>query len=168
MRLCIVLAVAVAAAGCAAAPMPLYNPKASNAGSAALARNVIDRQAVSLHEGMQGVIVFSVGRLTDMSYKGCALFLTQKGVIPGQWGIMYSEKTPLTRGMLAYMLVRALGIRGGLTMQVFGPSERYALRECQKMELIERGSANSQVSGREFLSIMRKAGEYAKNKLGKG
>jgi hypothetical protein len=36
------------------------------------------------------------------------------------------------------------------------------------MELIERGSANSQVSGREFLSIMRKAGEYAKNKLGKG
>jgi hypothetical protein len=103
-----------------------------------------------------------------MSYKGCALFLSQKGVIPGGWSVTYNEKTPLTRGMLAYMLVRALGIRGGVTMQIFGPSERYALRECQKLELIEKGSAKSHVSGREFLSIMRKAGEYANKKLNKG
>lgn len=168
MKTRILLFLVMLVAGCAAAPQPLYNPKASSAGSAALARSVIDRQAVSFHEGLQGIIIFSAGRQRDMSFKACMTYASQKGLVPLDWTTKYTEKTAVTRGMLAYMLVKVLGIRGGLTMQIAGPSRRYALRECQKLGIIEKGSANSMVSGREFLSILRKAEEYAKNNISRG
>jgi len=146
---------------CAAAPQRIYDAKASSKGSAVFARNVVDRQAVSYFEGLQGIVIFAVGTQRDMTFKGCVTFLSQKKVIPMNWGAKYRQNSALTRGMLAHMLVNALGIRGGLTIQVFGNSPRYALRECNKLGIIKKGSQNSPVSGREFLSILRKAEEYA-------
>ena len=127
-----------------------------------LARTVVNKQAVTFHDGLQGVILLCVGRRPDMSYKACLNYMTEKQVAPPDWGTRYAENSPLTRGMLAHMLVRALGITGGVTMQVFGTSQRYALRECNKLGIIEKGSQYSRVSGREFLSILRKADEHAK------
>jgi len=168
MRVKIFLLLGILAAGCAAAPQPLYNAKASGAGSASFARSVVDRQAVSFHEGLKGMILFSSGRQADMSFKGCLKYAVKTGMAPDDWGAKYNEKSPFTRGMLAFMVVKVLGIRGGLVMQVTGPSRRYALRECQKLGLIEKGSPTSSVSGREFLSVLRKAEEYVKNQAGRG
>jgi hypothetical protein len=168
MKVKIILLLGLLAAGCAAAPQPLYDAKASSAGSASFARGVVDKQAVSFHDGLKGIILFSAGRRPDMSFKGCLNHAVKSGMAQDDWGVKYNEKSPFTRGMLAYMLVKVLGIQGGLVMQVAGPSQRYALRECQKLGLIKKGSPGSSVSGREFLSILRKAEEYAKNNIGRG
>ncbi len=165
MKFKIFLVTVLLAAGCASAPPRIYNPKAPSSGSAALARAVLEKQEVSLHDGLQGVILLCVGRRPDMSYNACLKFMSEKQAIQRDWGTRYAHNSPLTRGMLAFMLVRSLGIEGGVTMQVFGASQRYALRECNKLGIIEKGSQYSPVSGREFLSILRKAGEYAKTSL---
>jgi hypothetical protein len=167
MRLAIFLAAALIAAGCAS-PRPLYNPQAPSAGSASLARTVIDKQEVSFHDGMRGVILLSAGRRQDMSFKGCMKYLADNGVVPISWEAAYRENSALKHSVLAYMIVRALGIQGGLTMRVFGTSGRYALRECKELGIIEKGCGNSVVSGREFLSILRRAEEYAKENLNRG
>jgi hypothetical protein len=165
MRFRLLLVTALLAAGCAAAPQTIYNPQAASSGSAALARAVVDKQAVTFHDGLQGVILLCVGRRPDMSYNACLKFMTEKQAVPPEWSTTYAADSPLTRGMLAYMLVRGLGVTGGVTLQIFGTSQRYALRECNKLEIIEKGSQFSTVSGREFLSILRKADEYAKTSL---
>ncbi len=168
MKIKAMLIILLLLAGCASVPGPIHNPAASNAGSASFARSVLDKQEVSFHDGMRGVILFAVGKRLDMSYQSCIKFLSEKQMIGDHWPDKYKEDSPLTRGMLANMLVRVMGIRGGVTMQVFGPGQRYALRECQKLGIIQKGSQNSTVSGREFLSILRKAGEYIKNTVDKG
>jgi len=168
MKIKLSLLALLLAAGCVAAPVAQYNPKASSAGSASLARTLIDKDTISFHEGLKGVIILASGKQPDMSYKACITYTSQKGIIPSPWAVKFTDKSPLTRGMLAHMLVRVLGIRGGITMRIMDTSPRYALRECQDLKIIQKGSQDSPVSGREFLSILRNAEEYARENLTEG
>ncbi len=64
------------------------------------------------------------------------------------------------RGQVAYMVCKALGIRGGLTMRIFGISERYGFRECTYLGLIPGGSQWDKVSGSELVGILAHAADY--------
>jgi hypothetical protein len=87
--------------------------------------------------------------------------LIKEGIIPGDW--VYKRESPVTKGMLAYMLCKVLDIKGGLTMRIFGTSQRYALRECKWIGLITRASsAKEYVSGKELLAIFTRASVYKK------
>jgi hypothetical protein len=66
----------------------------------------------------------------------------------------------VSRGQLAEMLARALHIKGGVTMMVFGPSPRYALREMYYMNLFPPSTPNQTFSGAEFVGIMGKIDDY--------
>ena len=66
----------------------------------------------------------------------------------------------VNRGQMAYMICRALGIKGGLTMRIFGVSERYGYRECVYLGLLPAGTRVDRISGSEMLGILAQAVDY--------
>jgi hypothetical protein len=66
----------------------------------------------------------------------------------------------ITRGTLAVALCQALKIKGGVTMRVLGPSDRYASRELQFMGLFPPGSPQQTFSGNEYVGIIGRIEDY--------
>ncbi len=66
----------------------------------------------------------------------------------------------VNRGQMAYMICKAIGIKGGLTMRLFGVSERYGYRECVYLGLIPAGTRADKISGSEMLGILAHAMDY--------
>ena len=56
--------------------------------------------------------------------------------------------------------MRYLKIRGGLTMMVFGPIPRYAVRELIFMNLYPPGNAHQTFTGPEFVGIIGRVEDY--------
>jgi hypothetical protein len=82
-------------------------------------------------------------------------------MLPG--GFSQPAEQAIERGTLAVAIVRALKIKGGLAMHLFGAtplSTRYAVRELQFMELYPASSPNQTFSGTEFLGIIGKLEDY--------
>ena len=71
---------------------------------------------------------------------------------------------PLTRGQLAYMVCKACDVKGGLSLMLFGMSERYAYKECIYLNLMARGPGGRFVSGSELMAVTRRAGAYMDQK----
>jgi hypothetical protein len=134
--------------------------------SARFAREVVDKEAVTVRDGVAATLI-----LIDR-YEPNRTFEEQLEVLIGQDVIEQKERTKLkdsdtlTRGTLAYLLIGALEIKGGLTMRILGRSDRYALRECIDSGIIEKGSAGSAVSGRELISVLSNAESYTVRKGG--
>ena len=61
-----------------------------------------------------------------------------------------------TRGTVAAALVRGLKFKGGVTMQLLGPSPRYALRELQFRNLLPDSSPNQAFTGAELVGVIGK------------
>jgi hypothetical protein len=90
-------------------------------------------------------------------------FLKEKGILPAKLSNAKANYL-LRNGTAAYMFFQALDIEGGAITRIFGPSERYALRELVFKELVNEGPENKIVSGKELLSILLRASEYKANK----
>ena len=79
-------------------------------------------------------------------------------MLPG--GFDGAADAPVRRGTLAVALARALGVGGGLTMRLFGPQPRYAVRELQYAGVYPPSSPQQTFSGAEFLGIIGRAEDY--------
>lgn len=86
-------------------------------------------------------------------------------IIPSSWNNV-KEKDFINRADFAYMLVKTLNIKGGLTLRLFGLTPRYALRECVMRRLIPDGFPNQLISGGELLSILIRAEKYQEKEKG--
>jgi hypothetical protein len=95
---------------------------------------------------------------TDADFGSVSGDLSGRGVVSADWNLQ--EPSLLTKGTLAYMVCQSLGIKGGLTIRVFGMSRRYALRECQHLGLINGGTMDEYVSGRELIDVITNAAVY--------
>jgi hypothetical protein len=112
-------------------------------------------------DGLRAIASFAAGEPVRAKFGRLRSDLVEKEIIAPDFDV--EEGAKLTKGVLAYMLVKSLGIQGGLTMRVAGVSRRYALRECIHAGLIERGSTDEFVSGRELLDIIQRAEIYRKD-----
>ena len=65
-----------------------------------------------------------------------------------------------TLGLIAMGASEILGIRGGLTAHLLGPSPRTATRELIFRRLIPRRSDNQSVSGLEFIDIVNRCEDF--------
>ena len=79
----------------------------------------------------------------------------ERGLIDPAWEM--TETGPVDKGTVAYLVVKALGIKGGLTMSIFGASRRYAFRECVHLKLIAGGTPGEHMTGRELLDVLSAA-----------
>ncbi len=58
------------------------------------------------------------------------------------------------------MTYQACRIKGGLTLQLTGPSQRYCLKELQYRGLMSPGVAYNTVTGMEYLAVLGRIDEY--------
>jgi len=80
--------------------------------------------------------------------------LKSKGLLRPDWQFAAGE--PVTKGTLAYLVCRALDVKGGLLLRLL-PSKRYAYREAVYQELVTRGSEHEPLTGPEAVGIMGRA-----------
>ena len=81
-------------------------------------------------------------------------YLKERGFVPRRLQQTFDPMAPLRRGVAAHMFHRALGIRGGLAWHLFGPTERYALKELVFRGIMASGHPHDLISGAELVQIM--------------
>ena len=128
-------------------------------------RELADRKATFLSDGFYSVCLLLGVADKYNNFESQKNFLKEQGILPER-AINAGADDPLRKSTAAYMFCRALDIKGGAVMRVFGPSERYALRELVYKQLVAEGPAKKIVSGRELLSILMRASEYKAKEVG--
>lgn len=116
------------------------------------------KPVASLNDGYQAVAMLVRGDGELLSPEACRALLVGRKVARASWGS--DPKAALTKGKLAYMVCQALGIKGGLTMRLFGPSERYALFECLHLDLMVGGATYQNCTGGELVGVIDRADRY--------
>jgi hypothetical protein len=121
------------------------------------------RPVASNDEAFHGLLLYTDREDPADSYEARVNLLKQRKMLPKNFNRPANES--LSRGDLAVALVRALEIKGGLTMRALGwtgaaPSPRYATRELMYLNLYPPSSPNQTFSGSEFLGIIGRAEDY--------
>jgi len=106
------------------------------------------------------VILVSAGKETGTDFEAAKAYLATRGVRAGGWLEKASADTPTDKGHLASLICRALGIKGGLWMRLFGPLPRLALRECAYLELMAMGADYRHVTGGELAGVIARADQW--------
>jgi hypothetical protein len=63
-------------------------------------------------------------------------------------------------GMIAKAVCIEAKIRGGLTMHVFGPSERYAVQELNYLKWLPAMSTNQAISGAQLIALLSQVEDH--------
>jgi hypothetical protein len=148
---------AIAAAALALVPVLLgaqdkpQEPKPKESRTAYL-RRVFEKDRAGYGDACRAVLSLVKDEHSDGGFEDLRKDLEARGIVDGAWDL--AESSPLERGTLAYMLCKAFGIKGGVTMGVFGVSRRYALRECVHLGLMPGGTVGQYLSGRELIDVL--------------
>lgn len=92
-------------------------------------------------------------------------FLLENNIMPKQIAVNFDADAPLRKGEAAYMFCKAMKIRGGLWIRLFGMSSRYALKELVYQGIMLPGSANDIVSGKELILMLTESASYLTKKM---
>ena len=106
------------------------------------------------------VVLVSEGKELGGDYDACRATLRQRGLLPDGWLQEAGPDEPTTKGHLARLICKALGIRGGLWMRLLGPLPRLALRECAHLDLMTRGAIYRHVQGGELVGVIDRADRF--------
>jgi len=71
-------------------------------------------------------------------------------------------------GMIARIVCMEAKIKGGATMQLLGPSERYAVKELNYMGWLPDMSSGQSMSGGQMLAVLSRAEEHASGRKDTG
>jgi hypothetical protein len=128
-------------------------------------RELVNKGNATVYDGYRMIAILLSGQDNpDATYTELQSALSGLKTIPTGWKSK-KESDFLTRSELAYMLFKSLEMKGGLTMRIFGVSERYAFRECVDKKLIVEGYAGQLLSGEELISILAEAEKYQQKYL---
>ena len=111
-----------------------------------------DRPVTSNDEAFHGLLLFIDGADNSEDYAARIEQLSARQMLPS--GFDEPGDEAVKRGTVAVAFTRVLKIKGGISMQLFGPTPRYASRELQYMKLFPQGSPHQTFSGREFLGVI--------------
>lgn len=111
-------------------------------------------------------IFVSEGTESDADFDAARDYLRSKGILTG-WLEKARPDDSLAKGQLASLVCRALGIKGGLWMRLFGPLPRLALRECVYLDLMVRGAEYQHVTGGELVGVIDRADRFRLAQAGK-
>lgn len=87
-------------------------------------------------------------------------FLKEEGIIPKSLIEGPGYDKPLSKGVAAYMFVKVLDIKGGITLRIFGINQRYAFKELVHEEIMFPGNTYDIVSGQELILLLTQAADY--------
>ena len=118
-------------------------------------RRLYEKDRAEAGDALRLFLALSKGAPVEGTFDALRKEAVDRGLADAGWEL--ADGKPVDKGTVAYLLVKTLGIKGGLTMAVFGPSRRYAFRECLYLKLISGGTPGEFVSGRELLDILTAA-----------
>lgn len=123
-----------------------------------------DQPVTSNDDAFHGLLMFLDGDDPAVDYSGRVGEMRRRRMLP--CGFNQSAERAVDRGTLAVAILRALEIKGGLILQLFGPTPRYAVRELVFMGLYPPSSPNQTFSGAEFLGIIGKLEDHQRAEAG--
>jgi hypothetical protein len=109
-------------------------------------------------EAFHALLLFLDGSDPAADYEGRVQALKDRRMVPVDFN--GAQAAAVKRGTVAVAIARALEIKGGLSMRLFGPTPRYAVRELQYMNLFPQSSPQQTFSGQELLGIIGRAEDY--------
>jgi hypothetical protein len=92
-------------------------------------------------------------------------YLRELKLLPAKYDGSFDPMQPLRKGVLAFMFYRLLELRGGVVLMLFGPSERYALKELAFQGFLAPGHVDDLVSGEELVYLLTRATEHRMKRL---
>ena len=129
------------------------------------------RQAkCTVADAVRAVCMLEAGEDIGKNYRERYEYLKERGIVRDAWHLKPDQW--IDRGTLAYMLLKAAHIKGGINMFLFASwglgDRRYAYREMLYRDLMEEGVSYNYVSGPELITAignvdryMEQAGEYS-------
>jgi hypothetical protein len=117
-----------------------------------------DRPVTCNDDAFHALLLYADGHDNSKTYDDRVSALKTKGFLPGS----FSEPANMAikRGVLAVAIVKMEKIKGGWVMRVFGPTQRYAVKELEYMGIYPISSPQQTFSGAEFVGIMGKLDDY--------
>lgn len=151
-----------ALAGCTMAKVdkPLTREQAGNDPGVQMDfwHGLAEHRLTSNDEAFHGLLLTLDGKDDAEDYAGRVRVLTERKMLPA--GFDRPGEMAVERGTLAVAIVRVLKVRGGLTMQLVGPTPRYATRELEFLGVYPPSSPNQTFSGTEFVGIVGRVEDY--------
>jgi len=117
-----------------------------------------EQPITSYDDAFHALLIFADGQDTAADYPARVAALKQKGLLRSSFDAPGNQA--VDRGTLSVALAKALKLRGGLVMSIFGPSPRYATKELEFNAIYPPSSPNQTFSGSEFLAVLSRAEEY--------
>ncbi|MFQ5957150.1 MAG: hypothetical protein ACE5KK_05205, partial [Candidatus Brocadiales bacterium] len=117
--------------------MVVFLNTASAAVDTSFLRELPYKGIATYEDGCMAMAVLMKIEPSDNSFESVTKALQEKKVVSGKWKV--EADRPLTWGRISYMMCKVLGIKGGLSMRLFGVSDRYAYRECVSKDLMPHG-----------------------------
>jgi hypothetical protein len=130
-------------------------PAAPKETRTAYLRRIYEKDKATYGDACRAVLSLAKNEHSDADFAAVSGDLSGRGIVRADWGLQ--ESSLLTKGTLAYMVCQALEIKGGVTMRLFGLNRRYALRECVFRRLMQRGTTDEYVTGRELIDVITNA-----------
>jgi hypothetical protein len=116
--------------------------------------------AVSNHDALHALLLSFAGGV-EGDYEARVAAARKRGWIDADENLPRNETARV--GWIARAICMETGIEGGLTMQVVGPTERYAVQELDYLGWLPDFSKNQSVSGGQLMSLLGRAEDHRTN-----
>jgi hypothetical protein len=115
---------------------------------------MLQKDRCTIGEAVRAICLLVNGSDPGQTFDERYEFLLQRGIVRQAWNLKSSEW--IDRGTLAYMLIKAGGIKGGVNFRLFGSrgfgDRRYAYREMIYYNLMESGCDYQYITGPELIT----------------
>jgi len=133
-----------------AGPAKAYDPDYLN--------EVVGRGAVSFGDGSELIMYLLQVEEDYVEFETQMDFLEKNGLIQKSM-LNNTAGEPLRRGELAYMLCRALNLKGGLKARMLGLHKRFAMEELIYRGVMRQGHNLDLVTGQELVVVVTRAAQ---------
>lgn len=120
-------------------------------------REVVLKPKASQADGLRVVSILLGQRAGDL--KSDAEFLRTQDVLPKNWAP--DDKAVLSKGWMAYLLVRALDLDGGAGKRLFGWNKRRAFQELVYLQIMPgKGGEHAKLTGPEVITLLDRSSAH--------
>ncbi|MFA5864885.1 MAG: hypothetical protein WC975_09380 [Phycisphaerae bacterium] len=123
---------------------------------------MVKKTKCSVADAVRAVGILTAGSDVGKDYDARYQYLVEHDIVRPNWNLEPDQW--IDRGTLAYMLIKAANIKGGVNMLLFGSNglgdRRYAYREMMYRELMPGGVDYNYVSGPELVTTVGKVDRY--------
>jgi len=121
-----------------------------------------ERPLTSNDEAFHGLLLSWEGNDPAADYAGRVRALKDRGWLAESFDEPADQA--VSRGTVAVLLVQALELHGGLSMHLFGPVPRYAVRELHHEGIYPRSSPQQTFSGAQFVSLIGRLEDFVRSR----